>query len=157
MAEKEEQKLEIRKMTKRDEQLLFNIALRAFSADAEKYGSYPPLLDLLKKRFSLPLLFGHVLLVEGTIIGGLFALPFIGKGELGAIFLDPAYWGKDYGGQALKALEELYPKVREWRLKTPAESPALHRFYEKHGYKEVARKTDRTSGIGCIVYEKTIK
>jgi len=38
--------LSIRKMQKNDIRILYDIALRSFQPDYEKYGVYPPLINL---------------------------------------------------------------------------------------------------------------
>lgn len=48
--------IQIKKMKKTEVPILFDIALKAFQPDFEKYGTYPPLLNQKKKKF-LPLLF----------------------------------------------------------------------------------------------------
>ena len=147
--------LSIRKMQKSDVELLFNIALLAFKPDSEKYGIYPPLMRLNKKKFLPPRIFGKAILVDAEIIGGAFVMAIGKKGTLGSIFLDPLQQGKGYGKRAMLMIEKLYPKVRRWKLDTPSESYGLHKFYESLGYIKTGEMED--SGMKGFIYEKSIK
>ena len=144
----------IRKMQKCDIDILFNIALLAFKQDSEKYGMYPPLLRIKKKKFLPPRKLGITITVDGVVAGGAFAMAFGKKGILGSIFLDPQYQHKGYGKQAMLMIEKLYPKVTKWKLDTPSESYGLHRFYESLGYVKTGEMEDR--GMKGFIYEKSI-
>jgi len=146
--------LSIRKMKKADVAILFDIAMRSFQPDYEKYGMCPPLLNLKRKAFMPPLVFGKTFIADNKIIGGAFVAGFGSKGEIGAIFLDPSEQHKDFGKQAMLMFEGMYPKVKRWKLETPAESYGLHRFYESLGYVKVGEMNDR--GMRGIKYEKII-
>jgi len=147
--------LSIRKMQKGDVEVLFNIALLAFKPDSEKYGMYPPLIRLEKKKFLPPRKFGKTILVDNEIIGGAFVMAIGDRGTLGAIFLDPQQQGKGYGKHAMLMIEKLYPKVKRWKLDTPSESYGLHKFYESLGYIKTGEMEDR--GMKGFIYEKTIE
>ncbi len=144
----------IRKMTKDDVPVLYEIALRAFQPDVEKYGVYPPLLRQEKKKFMPPLLFGKSILADDRIVGGAFVVGIEKKGEVGAIFIDPAQQQKGYGRHVMLALEQMYPKVKKWRLDTPSENHHLHRFYESLGYVKTGEMKDPQSGMTGFIYEK---
>jgi len=103
-----------------------------------------------------PRIFGKTIFVDNEIIGGAFMFGFGKKGEIGAIFLDPNQQRQGYGKQVMLMIEELYPKVRRWKLETPAESYGLHSFYESLGYTKTGDKEDKKSGIKEFVYEKTL-
>ena len=147
--------LSIRKMENGDVAALYDIALRAFQPDYEKYGVYPPLIRFEKKKFLPPRIFGKVILVDDEIIGGAFVAGIGKKGEIASIFLDPNHQHKGYGRQTMLMIENLYPKVRKWKLDTPAESYELHRFYESLGYVKSGELEDKKSGMKGFVYEKT--
>lgn len=146
----------VRKMSKSDIPILWETALRAFAPDYERFGVYPPMINLKKKRF-LPLrIFGKTILESDTIIGGAFVVGFGKKGEIGTIFIDPIYQHKNYGKQAIQIIEKAYPKVQKWKLDTPAENLGLHRFYESLGYVKSGEGKDEKSGIAVFRYEKTV-
>lgn len=147
----------VRKMTKSDVPVLYEIALRAFAKDYERFGQYPPVINLKKKRFLPPLIFGRTFLEGDKIIGGAFAAGFGKKGEIGAIFIGPMYQHKNYGKKAIRLIEKSYPKVRKWKLDTPAEHIGLHRFYESLGYVKISEGKDAKSGIAVFRYEKTVR
>lgn len=146
----------IRKMTKNDVPLLYDMALRSFQPDYDKYGVYPPLLKEKTKSFLPPLMFGKVILADNTIIGGAFVVGIGKKGEIGAIFLDPMHQKKGYGQQVMLEIEKQYTKVKKWKLETPGESLGLHRFYEALGYVKTGEMKDPKSGMAGFVYEKTL-
>ena len=148
--------MSIRKMNKSDVETLFDIALRSFQVDYEKYGVYPPLIKIKQNKFLPPLMFGRVILVDDRTIGGAFVLALGSKGELGAIFLDPQEQHKGYGKQAMLLIEHAYPKVRKWKLETPSDSYGLHRFYEELGYIKARERVDKKSGMRGFIYEKTV-
>ena len=145
-----------RKMVKQDVPVLYEMALRAFQPDFEKYGVYPPLLKTEKKSFLPPLIFGKVVLADGIEIGGVFVVTMGKKGELGSIFIDPAYQRKGYGKQVISAIEEQYPKVQRWKLDTPSENYHLHRFYESMGFVKTGEMKDPKSEMVGFIYENTI-
>jgi len=149
--------LSMRKMQKEDIEVLYDIALRSFQADFEKYGVYPPLIKVKSKSFLPPKIFGRTFLVDDTIIGGAFVVGLGNKGEIGAIFIDTPHQHKGYGKQAMLMIEKLYPKVKRWKLDTPAENHELHRFYEGLGYVKTREMVDEKSGLRGFVYEKNIK
>jgi len=146
----------IRKMQKEDVEILYNIALRSFQPDYEKYGVYPPLINLKSKKFLPPIMFGKSILKDNTIIGGAFVTGLGKKGEIGAIFIDTTQQHKGYGKQAMLLIEETYPNVKKWKLETPAESLELHTFYENIGYVKTGEMKDKKSGMIGFIYEKII-
>lgn len=148
--------LSIRKMKKADVSMLYEMALHAFKPDYEKYGVYPPLLKIDKQRFFPPLMFGKVILDDGKVIGGAFVMGIGKKGEIGAIFIDPDHQKKGYGRQVMLAIEELYPKVKRWKLDTPSGNYHLHRFYESLGYVKTGEIKDPNSDMTGFVYEKEV-
>jgi len=144
-------------MQKSDVEILFNMALLSFQPDFEKYGVYPPLIRLKKKKFLPPRIFGKTILADDVIIGGAFVVGFGKKGEIASIFLDPQQQHKGYGKEVMLMIEKLYPKVSRWKLDTPAESHGLHRVYESLGYLKTGEMEDKKSGMKGIIYEKNIE
>lgn len=146
----------IRKMQKNDIGVLYDIALRSFQSDYEKYGVCPPLINLKRKKFLPPLIFGKTILVDDMIIGGAFVIGFGKKGEIGAIFIDTLQQHKGYGRQAMLMIEKTHSNVKCWKLETPSESYKLHKFYESLGYIKTGEMKDKKSGVSGFIYEKTI-
>ena len=106
----------LRKMMKNDVLTLYDMALRSFHPDYNKYGFYPPLIKEKTKSFLPPLLFGKVILADDTIIGGAFVVGIGKKGEIGTIFIDPVHQKKGYGKQAMFMIEKLYEGLRGFLL-----------------------------------------
>ena len=146
----------LRKMMKTDVPTLYDIALRSFQPDYDKYGFYPPLIKEKTKSFLPPPMFGKVILSDDTIIGGAFVVGIWKKGEIGSIFIDPIHQKKGYGKQAMLEIEKLYPRIKKWKLDVLAENYHLHGFYEALGYKRIGQITDKTSGLNGFVYEKSL-
>jgi len=149
--------LTIKKMEKDDINILYDIALRTFQPDYEKYGMYPPLINEKNKKFLPPLMFGKTILLDGNIIGGAFVVGIGKKGEIGAIFIDPHYQHKGYGKEVMLMIERLYPKIKKWKLETPSESLELHTFYESLGYIKTGEMKDKKSGMVGFIYEKIVQ
>lgn len=149
--------ISIKKMQKSDVEILYNIALRSFHADYQKYGVYPPLINMKRKQFLPPLIFGKTIFLDETMIGGAFIVGLGKKGEIGAIFLDTPYQHKGYGKQALLIIETLYPKVKTWKLEVLAKNDGLHKFYESLGFFKSGEMKDKKSGIDGFLYKKVIK
>jgi len=151
-----ENNLVIRKMKKKEIEILYNIALRSFQRDYEKYGVYPPLLNIEKKKFLPPRIFGKTILIGNTIIGGAFVVGIGKKGEIGSIFIDPKEQNKGYGKQVMLKIEDLYPKVKRWKLDVLEDNYELHKFYESLGYINVGTMKDKKSEITGFIYEKKL-
>lgn len=147
----------IKKMRKKDVSILYKIALRSFQSDYEKYGVYPLLINLKKKKFIPPIIFGKTLFAEDVIIGGMFVARLGKKGEIGAIFLDTPYQHKGYGKEAILAVERSYPKVKKWKLETLSSNYELHCFNESLGYVKTGEILDKKSGMNGFVYEKNVE
>lgn len=147
----------IRKLYDDDVETLYDIAIRSFQPDYEKYGLYPPLLNIKQKCFLPSIVFGKVILIEDMIIGGMFVFTSEEKGEIGSIFLDTPYQHKGYGKEIMLKIEQLYPKAKSWKLETPSKNYNLHRFYEFLGYIKIGEMTDKNSGMTCFIYEKTME
>ena len=148
--------LSIRKMNKGDIPTLYDMALRSFQPDYNKYGFYPPLIKEKTKSFLPPIMLGKAILADDTIIGGTFVVGIGKKGEIGSIFIDPVHQKKGYGKQAMLMIEKLYPRIKRWKVDVLAENYHLHGFYESLGYKRIGKMTDKTSGLNGFVYEKSL-
>ena len=146
----------VRKMLKADTTILYEVALRAFTSDYERFGIYPPMINLKRKRFLPPRIFGKTILEGETIIGGAFVVGLGKKGEIGTIFIDTIHQHKGYGKQAFQIIEKAHPKVQKWERDTPDENYGLHRFYESLGYVKCGEGKDKQSGIAVFRYEKTV-
>ena len=70
------------------------------------------------------------------------------------IFILPAFQGKGYAQAAMRALEELYPQARTWRLDTIREEAKLCHLYEKLGYRRTGREEILQPGMTIVYYEK---
>ena len=75
----------------------------------------------------------------GLIVGG--ALLFLDKDSLniGRVFVDPVRFRKGYGTYMMRAIEALFPSVKDFTLDTPVWNTRTNSFYRKLGYTEVRR------------------
>lgn len=84
---------------------------------------------------------GHLykLTEEGLIVGG--AILFLENDVLnvGRIFVAPEHFRKGYGIFMMQEVENMFPKVKEFTLDTPAWNIRTNSFYSKLGYKEMKR------------------
>ena len=67
----------------------------------------------------------------------------------------PAFQGRGFAQEAMRALEGLYPRAKEWRLDTIREEAKLCRLYEKLGYRRTGREEVLQPGMTIVYYEKT--
>lgn len=144
----------LRKMKRKDIPVLYEMALRAFKNDFEKFGVYPPFIKEESRGFRPPLMLGRVVLDGDEIVGGAFAAAFGNKGEIGTLFLDPDYQKKGIGRQMISLIEKKHPKVKMWKLETPSDNTGLHRFYESQGFVKAGEIKDPNSGVDLFIYEK---
>jgi GNAT superfamily N-acetyltransferase len=75
-----------------------------------------------------------------------------GHYELGRIFIDPDYQNRGIGTQAMKFMEENFPKARQWTLGTPRWNKRTQHFYEKMGFIKIG-----ADGRDGIRYGKIIR
>lgn len=84
---------------------------------------------------------GHLykLTEEGLIVGG--AILFLENDVLnvGRIFVAPEHFRKGYGIFMMQEVENMFPRVKEFTLDTPAWNIRTNSFYSKLGYKEMKR------------------
>ena len=94
----------------------------------------------------------YKILDEYKIIGG-FIVFDKGKNhfELGRIFIHPDYQNQGIGAQAIKFIENEFPKAKRWTLGTPRWNKRTQHFYEKMSYVKIG-----ADGSGGIMYGKVI-
>ena len=139
------------------------IAVRAFSSE-DAQGVAALIVPIQREEFGIPIALADqpdltdiagfyqrsagnfwVALHEGTVIGSI-ALLDIGNSQaaLRKMFVAPAFRGREHGTAKL-LLDELLSRSHTQRLRdiylgTTAKFLAAHRFYEKHGFREIARE-----------------
>ncbi len=73
------------------------------------------------------------------------------------LYVDPANTGRGIGAQLLAECFEAFPEAKAFRLEVDEQNPDAKRFYERHGFREVARTANcgkEGSGMPAIVMEK---
>lgn len=97
----------------------------------------------------------YLILTEGTLIGAarVQRLPE-DVCRISPIFILPAFQGRRYAQEAMRALEGLYPRAKRWRLDTIREEEKLCHLYEKLGYCRTGREKVLQPGMTIVYYEK---
>ncbi len=149
--------LKFKKAQNGDEEILKNIAVRAFQDDKDKYGSFPPginFVDWHKSQIHSGMY--YKILFKNMIIGGIRLFDKNnGHYRLGAIFISPDYQNKGIGHKAIEFIENLYPNAKKWSLDTPYQNYRNHYFYEKHGYVKVGEiQPNKKEDFYLFLYEK---
>jgi GNAT superfamily N-acetyltransferase len=155
-----ERMVEIKKAESNDKRELTRLAIEAFTEDKNKYGQFPPFIDIEKNALRyIDKGFIFKIIKEDRIIGG--AVIFKEGTEdysLGTIFICPPYQNQGIGKTVMSLIEAEFPNARRWRLDTPHLSFRNHHFYEKMGYikvgEEFPNKNDKDFKL--FLYEKRI-
>jgi ribosomal protein S18 acetylase RimI-like enzyme len=75
------------------------------------------------------------------------------------LYVDPKHTGQGIGGQLLEECFEAFPEAKAFRLEVDEENPNAFRFYERYGFKEIARVANcgqDGSNMPAIVMERRI-
>lgn len=73
------------------------------------------------------------------------------------LYVNPAQTGQGIGAQLLAECFEAFPEAKAFRLEVDEQNPDARRFYERHGFREIARTANcgkDGSGMPAIVMEK---
>lgn len=98
----------------------------------------------------------YLILTEGTPIGAARVQRLPGNDcRISPIFILPAFQGRRYAQEAMRALERLYPQAKKWRLETIREEEKLCHLYEKLGYRRTGREEVLQPGMTIVCYEKS--
>lgn len=151
--------LHLAKVQSKDLDEYTSIAIESFKEDKEKYGEYPPLIDIEKRKLKY-INDAHTfkIMFDNQMIGGVIIFQennqqFI----LGSIFIKPEFQGKGIGQEVMLLSELEFPKAVSWTLDTPCQSYRNHYLYEKLGYKKIREeKPDEDNDFTLFIYEKRI-
>lgn len=134
-------KVTLEKASEIDFERLAEISKRAFDTDVDfgAPGNIRPLGYDSPAFYTRILRFldSYCIIRNGEAVGGIMA-KVVGKhGVLERIFVDPILMRGGIGSEAMRLIEEAYPKVSLWSLGTPDWNTRTLQFYGKLGYKQV--------------------
>lgn len=130
-----------------DAEQITKVKIAAYNKEINKYlgrDGGPSGYDKVEsEKYIINNFIAYKIVLDAEIIGGLFLIP---EGMETMLFEDfvihPIFQGKGYGYKIMCMIEELYSKIKEWRLSTPVFSVGNQHLYEKFGYREVSRDED---------------
>ena len=145
--------------TKADCNTIWKIQVNAFSQLLLKYQDYSSSpaaenLDKILKRFEQPFTDYHLIMLGEETIGMLRVCDFGEKCRLSPICILQEFQGKGYAQEAIRQMEQLYPKAKIWELDTIAQEEKLCYLYEKMGYRKTGRTERLKDGMDLVFYEK---
>ena len=145
--------------TKADCNTILKIQVKAFSQLLLKYQDYSSSpaaenLDKILKRFEQPFTDYHLIMLGEETIGMLRVCDFDEKCRLSPICILQEFHGKGYAQEAIRQMEQLYPKAKMWELDTIAQEEKLCYLYEKMGYRKTGRTERLKDGMDLVFYEK---
>lgn len=95
----------------------------------------------------------YSIICDSEIIGGIILFKDKIDAEVmyvGRIFIKPELFKKGYGIQAMKEIENMYSKIKYWRLETPNWNVRTNSFYLKLGYVPMKREGN------SVFYQKSV-
>lgn len=145
--------------TKADCNTILKIQVKAFSQLLLKYQDYSSSpatesLDKILQRFEQPFTDYHLIMLDDEAIGMLRVCDFGEKCRLSPICILEEHHGKGYAQEAIRQMEQFYPKAQKWELDTIAQEEKLCYLYEKMGYLKTERTERLKDGMDLVFYEK---
>ncbi|GKX27625.1 hypothetical protein SH1V18_01050 [Vallitalea longa] len=149
--------VELVKVEKNDLEELTDIAIESFLEDKNKYGNFPPLIDIDNHKLRyIDKGYAYNIVHNGKVIGG--TCIFSNGNDnytLGSIFIHPSSQNKGIGQEVISLIEANFPNAKKWTLDTPYKSFRNHHFYEKMGYVKIGEEfPDKSSDFRLFLYEK---
>ncbi|GIU53521.1 MULTISPECIES: GNAT family N-acetyltransferase [Shewanella] len=139
--------------------LLKSLAVKAFQADFEQYGSFPPHIESTPWH-QQSIESGHYYIIKygSQNAGGiLVVLKSLTEIEVKYFFIAPEFQDKKIGSETINLLEKRYSQIVNWSLVTPYKAFRNHHFYQKLGYKKVGEiQPDINEAFWLFEYQKTI-
>jgi len=149
--------IEFKLVSKNDLEIVKNIAVKAFKADLEKYGSMPPGIEGIQWHEE-KINDGNYykILFDDQIVGAMKIYDKDnGHFHLGALFIDPIFQNQGVGSEAMYFLNKTFNQAGRWTLDTPYKNYRNHYFYEKHGFKKIDEfKPESDKAFTLYLYEK---
>lgn len=152
--------LTLMRLQKSDLKELTEIAIQSFEDDKDKYGEYPPLIDIEHRSLRYQEDgYTYKIRYHNEMIGGLVIFDAKEGGYiLGSIFLTPSHQNQGIGQKVIGLMEEEFPDAEAWYLDTPYLSFRNHHFYEKMGYvKTGEEQPEKGREFKVFLYEKRMK
>ena len=147
---------------KADCNTILKTQVKAFSELLLKYQDYSSSpaaenLDKILQRFEQPFTDYYLIMLDDAAIGMLRVCDFGEKCRLSPICILKEHHGKGYAQEAIRQMEQLYPKAKKWELDTIAQEEKLCYLYEKMGYRKTGRIENLKDGMDIVYYEKNME
>ena len=114
-------------------------------------------LDQIKQRFQQPFTDYYLIILGDETVGMLRVCNFGESCRLSPICILDEYQGNGYAQEAIRQMEQLYPKAKKWVLDTIVQEEKLCHLYEKMGYRKTGRVDRIKDDMDLIFYEKVMK
>ena len=153
--------ISLRKATYEDCPLIHSIQVRSFIGLLQKYNDFESSpaaesLECIQQRFRQPFTDYYLIDAGEETVGMLRVCNFGVKCRLSPICVLPEHRGKDYGRQAIREMEKLYPEATAWQLDTISQEEYLCHIYESVGYQKTGLTDHLKEGMDLVFYEKEI-
>ena len=151
--------IRLRKATEADLRKIHYIQVKSFAQLLLKYEDFESSpaaegMDDILQRFRQPFTDYYLIVLDDQEIGMLRVCDFGEKCRLSPICILQEFHGKGYAQEAIRQMEQLYPKAKMWELDTIAQEEKLCYLYEKMGYRKTGRTERLKDGMDLVFYEK---
>ena len=142
--------------------VIWRVQVNAFSQMLLKYQDFSSSpaaesLDQIKQRFEQPFTEYYLIILGDETVGMLRVCNFGESCRLSPICILDEYQGNGYAQEAIRQMEQLYPKAKKWELDTIAQEEKLCHLYEKMGYRKTGRVDRIKDDMNLVFYEKVMK
>lgn len=140
-------------------QELLNIQKQAFQSDLEKYRDFAtnPAAESLISFIQRILISQHYTIFIDEEIAGSIDIRKISEDHylLNQLCLNPKWQNRGFGSKIMKMMEEMFPNVTIWSLKTQKDNARNRHFYEKAGYFFIGEQR-MTHQLSLVEHEKRL-
>jgi RimJ/RimL family protein N-acetyltransferase len=139
-----------------DVEVITEIKERAYNDETRRFGpgrdGGPQGYDSVESTRWLMNKFSYYKIMIGReVIGGFWLEGWSdGQLQLEDFCIHPQHHNKGYGTMAIKLMEEMFPNIKKWTLKTPHYSLRNQHLYKKMGYVKIGESEDKF----LFLYEK---
>ena len=140
---------------------ILKIRTKAFSQLLLKYEDYSSSpaaesLDQIQQRYDQPFTDYYLIMLDDLEIGMLRVCNFGENCRLSPICILQEHHGKGYAQEAIRLMEQLYPKAKKWHLDTIVQEEKLCYLYEKMGYQKTGKVEHVKDGMDLVSFEKNM-
>ncbi|WP_158175849.1 GNAT family N-acetyltransferase [Heyndrickxia camelliae] len=141
-------------------QELYAIQKQAFQSDLERYSDYKtnPAAETMNSFLQRIIFSYHYTIYIHDKVAGSIDIRRISDDHfvVNQICLNPDRQNQGYGSKIMKMIEEMFPNVKNWSLKTQKDNEKNRHFYEKAGY-TLTGEQKMNHLLTLVDYEKRIR